>query len=62
MEDLRHRRGRYFPIKSLCGKYASVGEWRMGRDGEGRESELDGKGQDGIERDGAGGRGAGRDR
>ena len=34
----------------------------MGRDGEGRESELDGKGQDGIERDGAGGRGTGRDR
>ena len=28
---------RYFPRKSLRCKHASVGEWRMGRDGEGRD-------------------------
>ena len=36
---------RYFPRKSLRCKYASVGEWRMRRDGEGRDrKERDGTG------------------
>ena len=62
---------RYFPRKSFCGRYASVRDWRMGRDGEGRvRTERDGtgrkgmvrhgEGRDGKERNGKGWRGTGQ--
>ena len=48
----------YFLRKSFRGKYASVGEWQMGRDGEGRDRTE----RDGIGRKGTGRNGEGRDR
>ena len=70
MEDFRRRRDRYFPRKSLCGKYISVGERDVTeRDGTGRRATRRGgegrdkiERRDGLERDGKGWRGTGLDR